>query len=91
MLRKDIFDLSGRVALVTGASSYGIGSVSAKVLAANGAKVFLTARREESLPKWRLKLKEPAVKQLTSLAMFHPKNSARLQSRHASRNSGAWT
>ena len=49
MLRKDIFDLSGRVALVTGASSYGIGSVSAKVLAANGAKVFLTARREEKL------------------------------------------
>ena len=49
MIRKDIFDLTDRVALVTGASSYGIGSVSAKVLAANGAKVFLTARREDKL------------------------------------------
>ena len=49
MINKEIFDLTGRVALITGASSYGIGSVSAKVLAANGAKVFLTARREDKL------------------------------------------
>ena len=44
-----LFDLSGRVALVTGASSWGIGSESAKYLAAAGAKVFLVARREEKL------------------------------------------
>ena len=49
MVRKDVFDLSGRVALITGASSHGIGSVSAQVLAAHGAKVFLTARREDKL------------------------------------------
>lgn len=49
MATKDPFDLSGRVALVTGASSHGIGSESAKVLAAHGAKVFITARREENL------------------------------------------
>lgn len=43
------FDLSNRVAIVTGASSWGIGSSSAKLLAEAGAKVFLVARREEAL------------------------------------------
>lgn len=43
------YDLSGRVALITGASSHGIGNQSAKLLAAHGAKVFLVARREEKL------------------------------------------
>ena len=41
-------DLSGRVALVTGASS-GLGLRFAKVLAASGAKVALAARRAEKL------------------------------------------
>ncbi len=44
-----LFSLKGRVALVTGASSWGIGSESAKLLADAGAKVFLTARREDKL------------------------------------------
>lgn len=43
------FDLTDRVVLVTGASSYGIGSASAKLMADVGAKVFLVARREEAL------------------------------------------
>lgn len=42
-------DLSGRVALVTGASSRGIGAGAAEALAGAGAKVFLVARREENL------------------------------------------
>ena len=46
---KDILDLTGKVAFITGASSRGIGSGTAKVLAEHGAKVFLTARREEQL------------------------------------------
>lgn len=45
----DVFDLTGRVALITGASSRGIGSGAAKALAQAGAKVFLVARREENL------------------------------------------
>ena len=48
-MAKDILDLTGKVAFITGASSRGIGSGTAKVLAEHGAKVFLTARREEQL------------------------------------------
>ncbi|MBQ9043106.1 MAG: SDR family oxidoreductase [Eggerthellaceae bacterium] len=48
-MTKDILDVTGKVAFITGASSRGIGSGSAKVLAEHGAKVFLTARREEQL------------------------------------------
>ena len=42
--RKDIFDLSGKTALVTGASS-GLGVTLARVLLANGASVVICARR----------------------------------------------
>jgi 3-oxoacyl-[acyl-carrier protein] reductase len=47
-----LFDLSGEVALVTGASS-GLGRRFAQVLAANGAKVALVARRKDRLESLR--------------------------------------
>lgn len=49
MKPKELFDLHGRVALITGASTRGIGSSAAKFLAENGAKVLLVARREDKL------------------------------------------
>lgn len=45
----DVFNLQDRVAIITGASSRGIGNSAAKELAAHGAKVCLVARREEKL------------------------------------------
>lgn len=47
----DLFDLTGRVACVTGASS-GLGQRAAQVLASAGAKVVGAARREEALEVW---------------------------------------
>ena len=48
MLAADLFDLAGRTALVTGASS-GLGDRFARVLAKNGARVVCLARRQERL------------------------------------------
>lgn len=49
----DLFDLNGKVALVTGASQ-GLGERFAKVLAEHGAKVALAARQVEKLESLKL-------------------------------------
>ncbi|KAL7919181.1 NAD(P)-binding protein [Trichoderma austrokoningii] len=48
--RQSLFDLSGKVALVTGGGS-GIGLMAAQTLAANGAKVYICGRTKEKLDK----------------------------------------
>jgi gluconate 5-dehydrogenase len=57
----NIFDLTGKVALVTGASS-GLGVQIAKALAGNGADVAIVARREEKLQAVKQEIEALGVK-----------------------------
>ena len=55
MEKENLFDLSGKVALITGASS-GLGKHFAKTLSSNGAKTILAARRVEKMEKLQSEL-----------------------------------
>jgi 3-oxoacyl-[acyl-carrier protein] reductase len=57
MKASELFDLTSRVALVTGASS-GLGARFAEVLAANGAAVGLVARRPDRLGEVAARIKD---------------------------------
>lgn len=57
-------NVEGKVVVITGASS-GIGEETAKVLAENGAKVVLSARREDKLKKLAEEIGENAAFRLT--------------------------
>lgn len=48
--RSSLFDMKGRVALVTGGGS-GIGLMATQALAVNGAKVYITGRNKEKLDR----------------------------------------
>jgi NAD(P)-dependent dehydrogenase (short-subunit alcohol dehydrogenase family) len=54
---KNLFDVSGKVAVVTGGSR-GIGAMITRGLLANGVKVYITARREQELRATEKELSE---------------------------------
>src|SRR5215471_257627 len=64
MTATQIFNLDGKVALVTGASS-GLGARFAEVLAANGAAVVLVARRAERLTGLQAQIEKAGGKAVT--------------------------
>ena len=57
MSMTSLFDVSGKVAVVTGGSS-GIGSMMARGLLENGAKVYITARKAERLEAMQQELSQ---------------------------------
>jgi 3-oxoacyl-[acyl-carrier protein] reductase len=61
MKAADLFNLKGKVAVVTGASS-GLGQQFARALADNGAAVALVARRADRLEKFRAELEKVGAK-----------------------------
>ena len=67
MKAAQIFDLTGKVALVTGASS-GLGERFAQVLAANGASVALVARRKERIEALAKKIQAAGGKAVAIVA-----------------------
>lgn len=67
MKAERIFDLTGRVVMVTGASS-GLGSRFSEVAAANGASVVLVGRRGDRLGELRAKITEGGGRALSVAA-----------------------
>ena len=67
MAAAEIFDLHGKVALVTGASS-GLGARFAEVLAENGASVVLVARRADRLDTLKTRIEKSGAKALVAEA-----------------------
>src|SRR5262249_32699865 len=61
---KELFDLSGKVALITGGSR-GLGLQMAEALGEMGARVVITARKADELQEARAHLKEHGIEALT--------------------------
>jgi gluconate 5-dehydrogenase len=84
-LKKDMFNLDGKTALVTGAS-YGMGRSFAQTLAEAGADVVITARNKELLQETEADLQQTGKKILSVAAdISKPEDVARLFEQIASR------
>lgn len=90
MQAKNLFDLSGRVALITGASTQGIGSEAAKFLAENHAKVFLVARREDRLKEIAETIRSFGGEAATMPATYPVKKPVKQRWRGALPNLAGW-
>jgi len=76
MAAADIFDLHGKVALVTGASS-GLGVRFAECLAENGAAVVLVARRADRLAEVKARIEKSGGRALAVEADVRDRNAMR--------------
>jgi NAD(P)-dependent dehydrogenase (short-subunit alcohol dehydrogenase family) len=90
MKASELFDLTGQVALVTGASS-GLGARFAEVLAANGAAVALVARRVERLSTVRASIEAAGGRALAIEADVLDRDAMRLAFDAAERAFGTVT
>ena len=73
MTSAELFNLNGKVALVTGASS-GLGARFAQVLSENGASVVLVARRAERLTALQARIEKSGAKAITVSADVRDRN-----------------
>src|SRR5690242_21185863 len=73
MTSAELFNLDGKVALVTGASS-GLGARFAQVLSENGASVVLVARRAERLTALQARIEKSGAKAITVSADVRDRN-----------------
>jgi 3-oxoacyl-[acyl-carrier protein] reductase len=86
----EIFDLAGKVALVTGASS-GLGVRFAEVLAENGAPVVLVARRADRLAELKARIEKSGGKAIAVEADVRDRAAIRAAFDAAEKNFGTVT
>jgi 3-oxoacyl-[acyl-carrier protein] reductase len=90
MTAAQIFDLNGKVALVTGASS-GLGVRFAEVLAENGAAVVLVARRADRLSELKGRIEKAGGRAITVEADVRERTAMRAAFDAAEKNFGTVT
>ena len=86
----DLFDLTGKIALVTGASR-GIGEAAARLLAQQGAHVIISSRRQEGCEEVAGVSGKKAAGQLLMPATSATWNKSKRFSTTSGRSMAGWT